>query len=99
MSLARMFSDLQRISLSQQDLDDLEHVQPFVLTTQELPKYSVTYAGRQQLDELGTYVFRSEANIAFAARPRRFGACTTVCADDARVAEVQRYVRGPATTG
>jgi hypothetical protein len=48
---------LQRISLSQQDLDDLEHVQPFVLTTQELPKYNVTYAGRQQLDELGTYVF------------------------------------------
>jgi hypothetical protein len=48
---------LQRISLSQQDLDDLEHVQPFVLTTQELPKYNVTYVGRQQLDELGTYVF------------------------------------------
>jgi hypothetical protein len=38
-------------------LDDLEHVQPFVLTTQELPKYNVTYVGRQQLDELGTYVF------------------------------------------
>jgi hypothetical protein len=48
---------LQRISLSQQDLDDLEHVQPFVLTTQELPKYNVTYVGRQQLDELGTYIF------------------------------------------
>jgi hypothetical protein len=48
---------LQRISLSQQDLDDLEHVQPFVLTTMELPKYNVTYVGRQQLDELGTYVF------------------------------------------
>ena len=48
---------LQRISLSQQDLDDLEHVQPFVLTTAELPKYNVTYVGRQQLDELGSYVF------------------------------------------
>jgi hypothetical protein len=48
---------LQRISLSQQDLDDLEHVQPFVLTTLELPKYNVTYVGRQQLDELGAYVF------------------------------------------
>ncbi len=48
---------LQRISLSQQDLDDLEHVQPFVLTTAELPKYNVTYVGRQQLDELGTYLF------------------------------------------
>jgi len=48
---------LQRISLSQQDLDDLEHVQPFVLTTTELPKYNVTYVGHQQLDELGTYIF------------------------------------------
>jgi hypothetical protein len=48
---------LQRISLSQQDLDDLEHVQPFVLTADELPKYDVNYAGREQLDELGTYVF------------------------------------------
>jgi hypothetical protein len=48
---------LQRISLSQQDLDDLEHVQPFVLTADELPKYDVNYAGREQLDELSTYVF------------------------------------------
>jgi hypothetical protein len=48
---------LQRIVLSQQDLDDLEHVQPFVLTSQELPKYDVKYLGREQLDELSTYVF------------------------------------------
>jgi hypothetical protein len=48
---------LERIILSQQDLDDLEHVQPFVLTTAELPKYNVSYVGREQLDELGTYVF------------------------------------------
>jgi hypothetical protein len=48
---------LQRISLSQQDLDDLEHVQPFVLTSDELPKYEVNYVGREALDELSTYVF------------------------------------------
>jgi hypothetical protein len=48
---------LQRITLSQQDLDDLEHVQPFVLTSDELPKYDVNYAGREPLDELNTYVF------------------------------------------
>jgi hypothetical protein len=50
-------STLERIMLSQQDLDDLRNVQPFVLTTQELPKYEVTYAGREKIDELGTYVF------------------------------------------
>jgi hypothetical protein len=32
---------LRRISLSQQDLDDVRNVQPFVLTTTELPKYNV----------------------------------------------------------
>jgi len=48
---------LQRIQLEQQDLDDLEHVQPFVLTSDELPKYNIKYVGQQQLDELNTYVF------------------------------------------
>jgi hypothetical protein len=48
---------LQRIMLSEQDLDDVRSVQPFVLTTTELPKYNVTYVGRQQVDELSTYVF------------------------------------------
>ncbi len=48
---------LRRIMLSEQDLDDVRNVQPFVLTTTELPKYNVTYVGRQQVDELGSYVF------------------------------------------
>ncbi|HYA64986.1 MAG TPA: hypothetical protein VED66_17400 [Candidatus Sulfotelmatobacter sp.] len=48
---------LQRISVSQQDLDDVRNVQPFVLTTAELPKYNIKYVGRQQVDELSTYVF------------------------------------------
>jgi len=48
---------LQRIMLTEQDLDDVRNVQPFVLTTTELPKYNVKYLGRQQVDELATYVF------------------------------------------
>ena len=48
---------LERITLSQQDLDDLEHVQPFVLTTTELPKYNIKYVDHVPLDELTTYVF------------------------------------------
>ena len=50
-------STLQRISLSEQDLDDLKNVQPFVLTTEEMPKYDVSYVGREKLDQIGTYVF------------------------------------------
>jgi hypothetical protein len=48
---------LERISLSEQDLDDLKNVQPFVLTTAEVSKYTISYVGRQKLDEIGTYVF------------------------------------------
>lgn len=50
-------STLQRISLSPQDLDDVRNVQPFVLNAEDLPKYNVTYVGRQQMDDLSTYVF------------------------------------------
>jgi hypothetical protein len=50
-------SSLTRVMLDEQDKEDLEKVQPFVLTTDELPKYDVKYAGQQQLDELNTYVF------------------------------------------
>ncbi|HEV2387085.1 MAG TPA: hypothetical protein VGS20_07485 [Candidatus Acidoferrales bacterium] len=48
---------LERVSLTEQDLDDLRNIQPFVLTTEDLPKYNVTYVGRQRVDELHTYVF------------------------------------------
>ena len=48
---------LSRISMSQQDFDDIEKVWPLVLTPAELPKYDVKYVGREQVDELGTYVF------------------------------------------
>jgi hypothetical protein len=50
-------STLERIQLSPEDMQDLEHVQPFVLTAEDLPKYDVKYVGRERLDELDTYVF------------------------------------------
>jgi len=50
-------STLQGISVSEQDLADLQNVQPFVLTTDELPKYEIVYIGRQRVDEITTYVF------------------------------------------
>jgi hypothetical protein len=48
---------LERVSLSEQDLADLKNIQPFVLTTQELPKYDIVYVGRERVDEISTYVF------------------------------------------
>ncbi len=48
---------LVRVSLSQEDLDDIRNRLPFVLTSDEIPDYNILYAGTQRVDELDTYVF------------------------------------------
>jgi hypothetical protein len=50
-------SSLQYIQLSPEDLSDLRNIQPFVLTTEELPKYDVKYVDHEPVDELTAYVF------------------------------------------
>jgi hypothetical protein len=45
------------ISMSREDMDDIEHRLPFVLTTEEIPEYDILYVGQQRVDELRTYVF------------------------------------------
>jgi hypothetical protein len=48
---------LQRISMSREDIDDIEKRLPFVLTTDDIQDYSILYVGQQQQDEIHTYVF------------------------------------------
>jgi hypothetical protein len=48
---------LHDFSLSPEDMKDLENIQPFVLTTEDLPKYDIQAAGTEKLDELSTYKF------------------------------------------
>lgn len=50
-------STLEKILLTPEDMKDLQDVQPFVLTTAELPNYTIRYLGRQQLDEIPCYEF------------------------------------------
>ena len=45
------------ISMTEQDLNDIRHLMPFVLTTEEIPEYDILYKGTQQEDELHCYVF------------------------------------------
>jgi hypothetical protein len=45
------------ISMSPEDVDDIRHRLPFVLTSDEISEYSILYAGQQQEDELHCYVF------------------------------------------
>jgi hypothetical protein len=50
-------STLRNIQLTPEDQQDLQNVQPFVLTTAEIPKYDVRYLGKQMADEIPCYVF------------------------------------------
>jgi hypothetical protein len=50
-------SNLTKIYMSQEDMQDIRHRLPFVLTTEDLPEYNILYVGQQQEDELHCYVF------------------------------------------
>ncbi|HEX4489392.1 MAG TPA: hypothetical protein VH088_24170, partial [Terriglobales bacterium] len=45
------------ISMSPEDIEDIRHKLPFVLTSDDVGEYDVLYVGQQQQDELHCYVF------------------------------------------
>lgn len=51
------------VMMSENDFRDIEHRLPFVLTTEDLPQYNITYVGRQHVDELDTYVFDAAPKV------------------------------------
>lgn len=48
---------LRDVSMTREDIDDIEKRLPFVLTSDEIPEYNILYVGQQQQDEIHTYVF------------------------------------------
>jgi hypothetical protein len=48
---------LQRIQMTEEDMDDLENRLPFVLTSDDAAEYDILYVGKQKQDELDTFVF------------------------------------------
>lgn len=48
---------LTRLMVTQQDLDAFRSIQPFVLTTTELPEYDIQYLGHVRVDYITAYVF------------------------------------------
>lgn len=54
---------LERVMMSPADFQDIEHRLPFVLTTEDLPQYDITYLGRQHVDEIDTYVFSAGPKV------------------------------------
>jgi hypothetical protein len=48
---------LYSLGLTKEDLDDIRDRLPFVITADHLSQFSITYVGRQHVDELDAYVF------------------------------------------
>ena len=48
---------LKRLIVTEQDLDAFRNIQPFVLTTTELPQYEIKYLGHVKVDYITAYVF------------------------------------------
>ena len=82
---------LKNITLTPEDMQDMQSVQPFVLTTPELPKYFIRFLGHQNVDEIGCHVFavkpkKEEGNLRYFSGE--------VWVDDRDLQIVKSYGRG-----
>jgi hypothetical protein len=87
---------LHNILLDPGDIQDLRNVQPFVLTTSELPEYWIRYLGREKLDEITTF--------CFAVKPKKMEPGKRyfegeVWVDDRDLQIVKTYGRGEGLLG
>lgn len=86
-------STLRGLAFMKDDLDDIRDRLPMVLRAQELSLYSITYAGRQRVDQLDTYVF-DVAPKDPKKEPRRFRGRVWVEAQDLAIVKTCGKTRG-----
>lgn len=48
---------IEKVIISENDINDIKYRLPFILTTAQLPEYNISYLGKQKVDDLQTYVF------------------------------------------
>ncbi|HTP87202.1 MAG TPA: hypothetical protein VMJ34_09640 [Bryobacteraceae bacterium] len=82
---------LERLILTPEDMQDLRDVQPFVLTTDQIPDYYIRYLGHEQVDEVPCY--------AFAVKPKHLEPTKRyfegqIWVDDKDLQIVKTYGRG-----
>src|SRR5246127_4152019 len=81
-------SNLKQTDFTLEDVRIIAQLPLFILTTEEIPNYTFTYAGQDKLDQLNTYVFQVRPKQL--SRKRRFfeGA---VWVDDSDLTIVKSY--------
>lgn len=50
-------STIKEISITKEDIDDLGGINPFAINPRDASFYTFSYIGKQQIDEINTYVF------------------------------------------
>jgi len=48
---------LKNLIVTQEDIENFRNIQPFVLTTDDLPEYDIKYLGHVKVDQIVAYVF------------------------------------------
>ena len=89
-------SNLKILSLTPEDLQTFASFPMFPLTTAQLPNYNIAYKGKQDLDELHTYIFSVEPKRLDRQHPFFSG---VVWVDDQEFAIVRSYGRWVTETG
>ena len=89
-------STLRFLNLERDDIEALSKIPAFPLVTANLPKYEITYEGKQPVDELSTYVFEIKPRQLERARAYFDG---LVWVDDHDLAIVKSYGKWVTETG
>lgn len=89
-------STLRFLNLERDDVEALSKIPAFPLVTSNLPKYELTYQGKQLVDELNTYVFQVKPRQLERARAYFDG---LVWVDDHDLAIVKTYGKWVTETG
>ena len=81
---------LTELVFTQEDLEDLGGVQPFALEASKIDQYDFKYMGKEQLDELQTYVFDVAPKVLpKKVSERRFEGRIWVDQDDLQIVKVR----------
>jgi len=83
--------NLQHIILTPEDMQDLINVNPFVLTSKELPEFEINYLGKQKLDEINCYNFSIKPKKLVAGKRYFEG---EIWVDDRDLQIVKTYGKG-----
>ena len=89
-------STLKFLNLERDDIEALSKIPAFPLVSSNLPKYEITYEGKQPVDELNTYVFQVKPRQLERARAYFDG---LVWVDDHDLAIVKTYGKWVTETG